>query len=159
MDGLNNNYRRVCRITVVKKIILNQAQLDILTEHAVRSGKNESCAMLLGINNKQEWNVKEVFLTHNVDGNPEVEFTISPEELLSGYKQAEQKNLELSGIFHSHPQSMPTPSNTDKRFMKLNGDIPWIIFSGITTNFKAFIIDEEDAKEIKIKIMGRHFFQ
>ena len=46
MDDLNNNYRRVCRITTVKEIILNQSQLDILTEHAMKSGQNESCAML-----------------------------------------------------------------------------------------------------------------
>jgi len=142
----------------VKKIILNQHQLDLLMEHAIKCGQNESCAMLLGIHNEQEWNVKEVFLTKNVDGNPTVDFTISPEELLSGYKRAEEENFELVGIFHSHPNSIALPSNTDKEFMRLNGDVPWIIFSGINTDFKAFVIDE-DVEEIKIKIIERHFFQ
>ena len=158
MDGINNNYRRVCRITIVKEIILNQAQLDILTEHAIKSGQNESCAMLLGIQKKEQWHVKEIFLTQNVDGNPEVEFTISPEELLSGYRHAEEENLELVGIFHSHPKSNALPSNTDQKFMGLNGDIPWIIFSGLTTDFKAFIL-KEDVEEIKVRIVERHFFQ
>ena len=158
MDDLNNNYRRVCRITIVKEIILNQSQLDILTEHAIKSGQNESCAMLLGIQKEQQWNVKEVFLTQNVDGNPEMEFTISPDELLSGYKHADTEHLELVGIFHSHPKSIALPSNTDRKFMALNGDVPWIIFSGLTTDCKAFIL-EEDVEEIKIRIMERHFFQ
>jgi len=158
MDGINNNYRRVCRITIVKEIILNQSQLDILTEHAIKSGQDESCAMLLGIQEEEKWNVKEIFLTQNVDGNPEAEFTISPEELLSGYKYAEEEHLELVGIFHSHPKSIALPSNTDRKFMGLNGDVPWIIFSGLTTDFKAFIL-KEDVEEIKIKIMKRHFFQ
>ena len=158
MDGINNNYRRVCRITIVKEIILNQSQLDILREHAMKSGQDESCAMLLGIQEEDKWNVKEIFLTQNVDGNPEAEFTISPEELLSGYKYAEDEHLELVGIFHSHPKSIALPSNTDREFMGLNGDVPWIIFSGLTTDFKAFIL-KEDVEEIKIKIMERHFFQ
>tara|TARA_B100000029_G_C16736312_1_gene652692 strand:+ start:67 stop:495 length:429 start_codon:yes stop_codon:yes gene_type:complete len=142
----------------VKEIILNQKQLDLLMEHAINGGQNESCAMLLGVNNEKEWNVKEVFLTKNVDMCPKVDFTISPEELLSGYKHAEEENLELVGIFHSHPSSIALPSNTDKEFMKLNGDIPWIIFSGINKDFKAFVLDEE-IEEIKIKIIERHFFQ
>ena len=54
MDGLNNNYRRVCRITIVKEIILNQSQLDIVTEHAIKSAQNESCAMLLGIQKEEQ---------------------------------------------------------------------------------------------------------
>ena len=158
MDDINNNYRRVYRIITVKEIILNQSQLDILTEHAMKSGQDESCAMLLGIQEEEKWNVKEIFLTQNVDGNPEAEFTISPEELLSGYKYAEEEHLELVGIFHSHPKSIALPSNTDRKFMGLNGDVPWIIFSGLTTDFKAFIL-KEDVEEIKIKIMERHFFQ
>ena len=45
--------------------------------------------------------------------------------------------------------------------MKVNGDIPWIIFSGLNTDLRAFMLEEnmEDMKEIKIEIMERHFFQ
>ena len=55
MDGLNNNYRRVCRIRIVKEIILNQSQLDTLTDHAMKSGQDESCAMLLGIQKEESF--------------------------------------------------------------------------------------------------------
>jgi hypothetical protein len=45
--------------------------------------------------------------------------------------------------------------------MKVNGDVPWIIFSGINMDLRAFILEEgiEDEREIKIKVMERHFFQ
>ena len=142
----------------MKEIILNQVQINLLRDHAAKCGSNESCAMLLGIHNGQQWNVKEVFLTRNADEDSEITFTIPPEELLYGYKLADEKHLELVGIFHSHPNSIAAPSNTDKKFMKLNGDIPWIIFSGINTDFKAYILDE-DIEEIPIKIVERHFFQ
>ncbi len=143
------------------EILLNQKQVDILTQHSEKAGPSESCAMLLGTHSDQQWNVKEVFLTRNAHNDSETSFIIHPEELLQGYQLADKKQLELVGIFHSHPDSSASPSNFDKKFMKVNGDIPWIIFSGINTDLKAFILEEnmEDTKEIKIKVMERHFFQ
>ena len=151
----------------MEEILLNQKQVDVLMQHSEKSGVSESCAMLFGIHSNQQWNVKEVFLTHNSYGNntgngsPETNFIISPEQLLEGYQLAEKKQLELVGIFHSHPNSAASPSNTDKKYMKVNGDIPWIIFSGLNTDLRAFMLEEnmEDMKEIKIEIMERHFFQ
>jgi len=145
----------------MKEILLNQKQVDILIEYSEKSRPNESCAMLLGSHNDQQWNVKEVFLTRNAHTDSRTSFIITPEELLQGYQLAEKKQLELVGVFHSHPNSAASPSNFDKKFMKVNGDVPWIIFSGINTDLRAFILEEntEDEKEIKIKIMERHFFQ
>ena len=142
----------------MKEILLNQKQVDTLIEHSEKAGISESCAMLLGTHNDQQWNVKEVFLARNAHTDSETSFIITPEELLQGYQLAEEKQLELVGIFHSHPKSAASPSNFDKKFMKVNGDVPWIIFSGINTDFRAFIL-KQDMEEINIKIIERHFFQ
>ena len=143
------------------EILLNQKQVDALIQHSEKAGISESCAMLLGTHNNQQWNVKEVFLTRNSHVNSETSFIINPEELLQGHQLAEKKQLELVGIFHSHPDSAAAPSNFDKKFMKVNGDVPWIIFSGTNMDLRAFILEEdmENEKEIKIKVMERHFFQ
>ena len=142
----------------MKEILLNQKQVDTLIEYSEKAGISESCAMLLGTHNDQQWNVKEVFLTRNAHTDSETSFIITPEELLQGHQLAEKKQLELVGVFHSHPNSAASPSNLDKKYMKVNGDVPWIIFSGINMDIKAFIL-EEDMEEIKIKIMERHFYQ
>ena len=142
----------------MKEIILNQKQIDTLIQHSEKYQPNESCAMLLGIHSDQQWNVKEVFLTRNAQDDSKTSFIIAPEELLQGYQLAEEKQLELVGVFHSHPQTAASPSNFDKKFMKVNGSVPWIIFSGMNTDLKAFMLDE-DMEEIKIKIIERHFFQ
>ena len=142
----------------MEEILLNQKQVDTLIQHSEKAGISESCAMLLGTHNDQQWNVKEVFLARNAHTDSETNFIITPEELLQGYELAEKKQLELVGIFHSHPNSAASPSNLDKKYMKVNGDVPWIIFSGTNTDLRAFIL-EEDMEEIKIKIMERHFYQ
>ena len=144
----------------MKEILLNQKQIDTLIQHSESCRPSESCAMLFGTLGDQQWNVKEVFLTRNArfPSFSETSFIIAPEELLQGYQLAEEKQLELVGVFHSHPQTAALPSNFDKKFMKVNGSVPWIIFSGMNTDLKAFMLDE-DMEEIKIKIMERHFFQ
>ena len=143
------------------EILLNQKQKDALIQHSEKAGLSESCAMLLGTHNDQQWNVKEVLLTRNSHNDSETSFIISPEELLEGHQLAEKKHLELVGIFHSHPNTAASPSNIDKKFMKINGDVPWIIFSGINMDLRAFILEEDmvGEKEIKVKVMERHFFQ
>ena len=143
------------------EILLNQKQIDSLIQHSEKAGVAESCAMLLGTHNEQQWNVKEVFLTRNAHNDSTTSFIISPEELLQGHQLAEKKHLELVGIFHSHPDTAASPSSMDKKFMKINGDVPWIIFSGINTDLKAFTLEEDmvGEKEIKVKVMERHFFQ
>jgi len=130
-------------------IVLTQKEKDKLVAHAIKQQPSESCAMLLGKKVGDTWNVKEVFLTQNID-NSQTNFTISPEELLKGYQLAEKINLELVGVFHSHPNSDATPSDTDKKFMQ-NNPVPWIIFSGVTNGLKVYLLDS-DLVEISIKI-------
>ena len=61
----------------------------------------------------QQWNVKEVFLTHNAHiDDSETSFIISPEELLQGYQLAEKKQLELVGYFIHIQTQTASPSNT-----------------------------------------------
>ena len=130
-------------------IILAQKEKDELVTYAKGQHPSESCAMLLGKKVDDSWNVKEVFLTQNID-NSQTNFTISPEELLKGYQLAEKMNLELVGVFHSHPNSNATPSDTDRKFMQ-NNPVPWIIFSGVTNGLKVYLLDS-DLVEISIKI-------
>ena len=130
-------------------VVLAQKEKDQLITHAIEQQPHESCAMLLGKKVDDAWNIKEVFLTQNID-NSQINFTISPEELLKGYQLAEKMHLELVGIFHSHPNSDAIPSNTDKKFMQ-NNPVPWIIFSGVNNDLKAYLLDSSII-EIQMKI-------
>ncbi|MEE8384131.1 MAG: M67 family metallopeptidase [Nitrosopumilus sp.] len=127
----------------MQKIILSESDKKILTNHAENEKPNESCAILFG----KDSQVSEVYLTKNIDESS-VNFTISNEQLIEGYKIAEEKKLEVICIFHSHPNSEAYPSNTDKKFMHSN-PVVWIIYSGINKDFKAYLL-ESDIIEIPI---------
>jgi proteasome lid subunit RPN8/RPN11 len=138
-----------CRIVLKKSIVITEAQKQLLLNHASKWSPNESCAILFGSVEIEKSIVKEVFLAENIDESP-VNFTISNEELLRAYKIAEEKNLDVVGIFHSHPSSDAFPSNIDKKFMYTN-PVVWLISSGESNELKAFLL-EPDLVEIPVVI-------
>ena len=149
MDDLNNNYRRVCRITIVNKsIILSKKDKQELANYAEAEKPYESCAILVGNESDENWNVKKLFLTENT-AKSKITFTISPDEELRVDQSAKELDMEIVCIFHSHPESEAFPSETDKKFMKVN-PFPWLIYSGITKETNCFILEHENIKQIPI---------
>ena len=128
----------------MQKIILKQSDKKILAQYSENQKPNEACAILFGKENE----VQDIYLAENIDESP-INFTISNEQLLEAYRIAEDKKIEVIGIFHSHPNSDAFPSKTDKKFMQSN-PVVWIIYSGINKNFKAYVL-ESDSLEIPIE--------
>ena len=149
MDGLNNNYRRVRRITIVNKsIILSDKDKQELTKYAESEKPYESCAILVGNETDENWTVKELVLTENT-AKSRVTFTISQDKEFEIDQKAKESNMEIVCIFHSHPESEAYPSETDKKFMRVN-PFPWIIYSGKTEEMNCFILEDENVKQISI---------
>ena len=130
-----------CRIILQKKIIISKPFRESLAQHANEQNPYEACAILLGNTDEETWETTKIFLTENTDKS-EINFTVSNEQLLEGYHKAEENGLSVVGIFHSHPKSEPSPSNTDIKFMKGN-PVPWVIYSGLTKEMKAYLLDSE----------------
>ena len=124
-----------------KSIIISNTNKEKLVQHAKSNEPYESSAILIGQEVERGWKVIEVFLTENIEKS-KINFTISPQEEFKIDEIAKQKNLEIVSIFHSHPTSEPIPSNTDKKFMRVN-PYPWIIYSGNTNTMKAYSLDLE----------------
>ncbi len=130
MDG-GNCQRRID----LQEIIISSSDKKILSEYSENQKPNESCAILFGKGNL----ISDIFLTENIEKSP-MNFTISNEQLIEAYKTAEEKGIEIIGIFHSHPNSDAFPSNTDEKFMQSN-PVAWVIYSGINKNFRAFVLE------------------
>jgi proteasome lid subunit RPN8/RPN11 len=128
------------------EISLAARQIEQLTSLAKDALPNESCAFLLGRNDR----VIDILPMRNADESA-VTFSIEPQELLRAYELAESKKLQVIGIFHSHP-AKPAPSGTDRKFMEIN-PVVWLIYSTTEQKFKAYIYDS-DVKEVAVKITG-----
>lgn len=144
-----DDWKSYGRMTV-KSIVLSKNQIATLKQHSEKNAPNEACAVLFGRTDNGNVIVKQVFLAKNIENSP-VNFTISPEELILAYNTAERENLDVSAIFHSHPESVAYPSTTDKKYMEIN-PVPWVIFSNIHDEFKAYIFDL-DLVPVPVKIL------
>ena len=132
----------------MKAISITTAHLTKLVEVAKDALPNESCAFLLGHNDR----VAEILPMRNIDESP-ITFSIEPKELIYAYNLAESKGMDVIAIFHSHPAT-PWPSRTDIKYMEINPVI-WIIYSTTESKMRAFVYDENDSvKEIDIRIIG-----
>jgi proteasome lid subunit RPN8/RPN11 len=78
--------------------------------HAQEEAPAEACGILAGENGR----VLELFRVRNVDRSP-VSYRMDREEQYRVLKDIEQRGWELVGIYHSHPASPATPSETDER--------------------------------------------
>jgi proteasome lid subunit RPN8/RPN11 len=124
-----------------KAILLLHDHINILAKHAKEASPNESCAILFGKIEKDHFRVKDVFLTENIANSP-INFTISNDDLIKGYQEAEKRKLDVVGIFHSHPDSEAYPSMTDQKFMEIN-PVPWLIFSNKNEQFRAYVFESK----------------
>ena len=122
-----------------QEIVFSKNHIDILTRHARECAPNESCAILFGRIERNQVIIKDIFLTKNIENSPVI-FTISNQELIQAYAEAEKRKLDVIGIFHSHPQSTAYPSATDKKYMEIN-PVSWVIFSNVENKFEAYIFE------------------
>lgn len=146
MDGRHN----YSRIILQKILVLPQIHKDALIGHAERNFPNESCALLFGNEKDGTFEVSDVFLAENQDDSP-INFTISNEDLLKGYQEADARGLDVIGIFHSHPHSEARPSSTDRKFMEVN-PVAWLIFSNKLDQLNAYVL-ESDVVQLAIKLV------
>jgi proteasome lid subunit RPN8/RPN11 len=98
-------------------IQINDKQLNDITAHAERDYPYECCGLLLGkFSNGNTKVACEAFLISNA--REEVakrrRFLITPEELLRGQRYAAQKELDVVGFYHSHPDHPAAPSEYDR---------------------------------------------
>jgi proteasome lid subunit RPN8/RPN11 len=96
-------------------ITIAEAQLNEIREHGVRDYPYECCGLLLGRYRENGKVVTETYPISNAreESAKRNRFLITPEELLRGERYARERDLEVVGFYHSHPDSPAVPSNYD----------------------------------------------
>jgi proteasome lid subunit RPN8/RPN11 len=83
--------------------------------HGVEAYPYECCGALLGSDEDGSRHVAELFaLSNRRDDSPRNRFEITPEDVLLAERTARDKNLELIGWYHSHPDAPARPSEFDR---------------------------------------------
>ncbi|MDE1861728.1 MAG: M67 family metallopeptidase [Thaumarchaeota archaeon] len=124
-----------------REIAISQNSIRTLKGHARKEQPNESCAVLFGKSEGSCFSVTGIFLVENSLHSP-VSFAISSDDLIRAYRELEARKLEVTAIFHSHPDSEAYPSPIDLKYMEIN-PVPWLIYSNTKDELKAYILESE----------------
>ena len=83
--------------------------------HGVETYPHECCGALLG---RDDEGLREVLdllpLENRRNDSPRNRFEVTPQDVLLAEKTARQKNFELLGWYHSHPDAPARPSEFDR---------------------------------------------
>lgn len=98
--------------------------------HGEEVYNEECCGALFGKSSAENRTVFDVleFVNEKLDGRQN-RFLINPDQYKSAEKLAREKNLELLGFYHSHPDHPAQPSQFD-----IDHALPWFVYIIISVN-------------------------
>jgi len=90
---------------------ITDAQLKEIYAHAKETYPHECCGFLLGTVDDRL--VHQVRRATNLNQNRADRFEIDPKEYMQVQFEADEAQMDILGIYHSHPDWPPIPSQTD----------------------------------------------
>ena len=103
--------------------------LDALLREAAEAHPRECCGILLGGGAA----ITASRAARNVHPTPETHFEIEPQALVDAHRAARQGGPQVIGYYHSHPNGLARPSDTDRAMASGEGAIWAIIAAGRVT--------------------------
>jgi proteasome lid subunit RPN8/RPN11 len=95
-----------------------------MVEHARRAYPNECCGAMLGSAGGDKKTVRVAMaLENSFAGAQAARYELRPEDLLAADRAARERQMDLIGIYHSHPDCDAYFSKTD-----LENSCPWYSF-------------------------------
>ena len=91
---------------------ITDAQLKQIYAHAKETYPHECCGFLLGVFDEGGL-VRQVQRTVNQNKERTDRFIIDPQEFAQTQMVADAAGLDIIGVYHSHPDWPPIPSQTD----------------------------------------------
>jgi proteasome lid subunit RPN8/RPN11 len=108
-------------------IALSESHISSIRTHAESTYPEECCGLLLGqvsndsktlvevLPTKNAWSAESENIWPEQKGLTEKRrYAISPQEMLKAMKEGRDRNLEIIGIYHSHPDCAAVPSECDR---------------------------------------------
>jgi proteasome lid subunit RPN8/RPN11 len=130
-----------------RKLILHKDHWQEMLEHVDGQAPLEACGLLAGRNGE----VEKVLLVPNQAQSP-VRFVMEPYEQLEAFNWIDSHELELLGIFHSHPAGPETVSVTD--IEEAAYEVVYMIWSRNQGNWQArgFWIENGSVSDVTLQI-------
>ncbi len=131
--------------------------INTIKEQGEKGYPFEICGFILGTidYSKNERTAKEIFQVENQNKERANDrFEIDPKDYLKVENYADSENLQIIGIYHTHPDHPDKPSQTDLMFAQ--PDMSYIILSvnkGEAGNWRSWELKDGSFHEEKVEIL------
>ena len=113
---------------------VEQTPLDDMIGDAVKTFPDECCGFLFGKEESNSRTVTKIQVVNNAkEGDKRRRFVISAKDYLKAEQFAEENDLRLIGVYHSHPNHPAIPSEHDR--VAAQPFFSYIILSVINNEF------------------------
>ncbi len=136
-------------------IRIEKAAWEVMIAHAEATFPNECCGAMLGEVDGETKTVKAALALENSWNGPQAQrYELRPEDLLNADREARRREMDLIGIFHSHPDCEAYFSETD-----LKNSCPWYSFvvlsvrAGRFDHANSFLPNAEQTRADKEELM------
>lgn len=120
-----------------------------MREEVAKTPEQECCGLLAG----RDGIISEIFPARNAHANPATGYEIAPRELFQVMREIRAGDLQLLGIYHSHPRGENVPSRSDVA-QAFYPDTPYFILSPLGNAprpVRAFLIRDGQVDELQIE--------
>lgn len=127
-------------------MIFSQDQIDFILAHARQAHPEECCGLIVG----QDDVVKRLLPSDNVsNGDKTNTFEIDARVRFKLIRETGERSM--MGFYHSHPNGVPYPSDTDKA-MVYEPELIWVIATLDEVKAFRFVEAKQDFEEIPIQV-------
>lgn len=91
---------------------LTSEQYEDIVAHGLEGKPLEICGLLVGVKEGEETRVLEVHRVDSLDAS-ELTYTMDALQQMKIERAANKRGLQVVGIYHTHPATIPYPSKTD----------------------------------------------
>lgn len=132
----------------MKSLTLTKEQLQKMIAHVDEHAPLEACGLLAGLSPK----VESVILVRN-QAQSEVRYVMDPIEQLNAFEWIESHDLDLIGIFHSHPTGPETVSPTD--IAQAAYAVAYVILARVDAQWRVrgFWIENDAFSEVTLQVI------
>ena len=104
------------KVEVKRLVVLTRELLQFITNHAQSTYPEECCGFLIGTAIAEKWVRQVLPATNSHHQSRTNRYSIDPVEIVRADETAQRESLDLLGIYHSHPDAPPQPSQIDRQF-------------------------------------------
>lgn len=95
-------------------LVIREPEFRKLCNDAEQRYPEEACGILLGRRDQQRRTVAEVIPCRNTHAEPRTRYTLDPLDIIEAQKNGRERELDIVGFYHSHPDKAPLCSERDK---------------------------------------------